>query len=153
MVILIKQPVCKIKHTGYLWFTIPKNLLHLPTFAYYHQDIIVHIQVAHQQQEHLMLSLNRVWFSNFFQLPNSQCGAYNRHWYKHQCCFCVDCILQILFSSYLISIFLIISYRVKYRKHFNQFTMLLLLYVILCYEIFFPLIFPILRFMKANGRM
>ena len=25
--------------------------------------------------------------------------------------------------------------------------------VILCYEIFFPLIFPILRFMKANGRM
>ena len=28
-----------------------------------------------------------------------------------------------------------------------------LLYVILCYEIFYPLIFPILRFMKANGRM
>ena len=90
-----------------------------------------------------------------FSASYSQCGAYNRHWYKHQCCFCVDRILQILFSSYLISIFLIISYRVKYRKHFNQFTMLLLLllYVILCYEIFFPLIFPILRFMKANGRM
>ena len=31
-----------------MWFTIPKNLLHIPTFAYYHQDIIVHIQVAHQ---------------------------------------------------------------------------------------------------------
>ena len=44
-------------------------------------------------------------------------------------------------------------YRVKYRKHFNQFTMSLLLYVILCYEIFFPLIFPILRFMKSNGKM
>ena len=26
-------------------------------------------------------------------------------------------------------------------------------YVILCYEIFFPLIFPILRFMKSNGKM
>ena len=35
----------------------------------------------------------------FFQLPNSQCGAYSLHWYKHQC-YCVgDCMLQILFSS------------------------------------------------------
>ena len=129
------------------------SLPHLPTSANFHQDIILHIQEDHQWRVRLMHSLILMWFLSPFQLPNSQCGAYNQQRYKHQCCFVRDCILQILFSSYLISIFLIISYRVKYRKHFNQFTMLLLLYVILCYEIFFPLIFPILRFMKANGRM
>ena len=30
--------------------------------------------------------------------------AYSRHWYKHQYCCIVDYILQILFSSYLISL-------------------------------------------------
>ena len=54
----------------YLWFTIPKNLLHLPTFAYYHQDIIVHIQVAHQYQVYLMRSLIQEWFLSSSQLPN-----------------------------------------------------------------------------------
>ena len=44
-----------------------------------------------------------VWFLSPFLLPNSQCEAYSLHWYKHQCCFVRDYILQILFSSYLIS--------------------------------------------------
>ena len=42
------------------------------------------------------------WFSNSFLLPSNQCEAYSLHWYKHQCCFVRDYILQILFSSYLI---------------------------------------------------
>ena len=80
------------------------NLLHLSTSANCHQDIILHIQVVHQWQVHLMHSLNRVLFFNSFLLPSSQCGAYSLYWYKHQYCYTVDCILQILFSSYLISL-------------------------------------------------
>ena len=38
---------------------ILKNLLHLPTSVNCHQDIILHIQVVHQWQEHLMHCLNR----------------------------------------------------------------------------------------------
>ena len=75
---------------------------HLPTSANFHQDIILHTQVVHQWQEHLMHSLILVWFLSSFQLPNSQCGAYNQPRYKHQCYCVVDCILQILFSSYRI---------------------------------------------------
>ena len=41
----------------------------------------------------------REWSLSSSQLPNSQCEAYN-----HQCCFCVDCILQIFLSSYRISL-------------------------------------------------
>ncbi len=52
----------------------------------------------------LMHSLIREWFLNSFLLPNNQCEAYSQHWYKHQYCFCVDCILQISFSSYPISL-------------------------------------------------
>ena len=81
-----------------------KNLPHLPTSANSHQDIIVHIQVVHQLQVRSMHSLIRVWFLNSFLPPNNQCGAYILHWYIHQYCFCVDYILQILFSSYLISV-------------------------------------------------
>ena len=47
----------------------------------------------------------------FFSVSHSQCGAYSQHWYIHQCCFCVDCILQISFSSY--QIFALI----RVRKH------------------------------------
>ena len=55
-----------------------------------------------------------------------------------QRCFCVDCILQILFSSYrILSPYRqsIISY--KNQKHFNQFTMSRLFCVILFYMIFY----------------
>ena len=62
------------------------------------------ILVVHQWQVCLMHNLIRVWFSNSFLLPSSQCEAYSLHWYKHQCCFVRDYILQILFSSYLISL-------------------------------------------------
>ena len=72
--------------------------LHPPIFASFHQDIILHIQVVHQWQVRLMNRLIRVWFINLSQLPNSQYGAYSQHWYIHQCCCVVDCILQILFS-------------------------------------------------------
>jgi hypothetical protein len=79
------------------------SLPHLPTSANFHQDIILHIQEDHQWRVRLMHSLILMWFLSPFQLPNSQCGAYSQQRYKHQCCFVRDCILQILFSSYLIS--------------------------------------------------
>ena len=66
--------------------------------------VIVKIAEAHQLQVRSMHSLIRVWFLNSFLPPNNQCGAYILHWYIHQYCFCVDYILQILFSSYLISL-------------------------------------------------
>ena len=69
-----------------------------------HQDTVSHILVVHQWQVCLMHNLIRVWFSNSFLFPSSQCEAYSLHWYKHQCCFVRDYILQIVFSSYLISL-------------------------------------------------
>ena len=92
------------------------NLLHLPTSASFHQDTILHIQVAHQWQVRSMHSLIRVWFLNPFRFTNSQCGAYNQQKYKHRCCFCVDCILQILFSSYRISLSFNQSFVTKIRS-------------------------------------
>ena len=87
-----------------LTIKVLKNLLHLPTSANFHQDITLHILMVHQLQETSKHNLIRVWFLNSFLLPNSQCEAYSLHWYKHQYCCTVDCILQILFSSYLISL-------------------------------------------------
>ena len=49
-------------------------------------------------------------------IANSQCGAYSQHWYIHQCCFCVDCILQISFSSYQISLSFNRSFVTKIRS-------------------------------------
>lgn len=92
------------------------NLLHLPISALFHQDIILHIQAVYQWQMRSMHSLIRVWFLNPFRLPNSQCGAYNQQKYKYQCCFCVDCILQILFSSYRISLSFNQSFVKKIRS-------------------------------------
>ena len=76
---------------------------------------------------------------NPFLLPSSQCEAYSQHLYKCQCCFVVDCILQILFSSYPISLSFNQSLVAKIKKQFNQSTMSLLFYVILFYIIFLPL--------------
>ena len=45
------------------------NLQHLPTSASFHQDTILHIQVAHQWQVRSMHSLIRVWFLNPFGFP------------------------------------------------------------------------------------
>ena len=92
------------------------NLLHLPISALFHQDIILHIQAVYQWQVRSMHSLIRVWFLNPFRLTNSQCGAYNQQKYKYQCCFCVDCILQILFSSYRISLSFNQSFVTKIRS-------------------------------------
>ena len=127
------------------------NLLHLPISALFHQDIILHIQAVYQWQVRSMHSLIRVWFLNPFRLPNSQCGAYNQQKYKYQCCFCVDCILQILFSSYSISLLFNQSLIVKIKKHFNQFTMSLLFCVILFYRFFLPLYLPLSEFVNADG--
>ena len=101
-----------------------------------HQDTVSHILVVHQWQVCLMHNLIWVWFSNSFLLPSSQCEAYSLHWYKHQCCFVRDYILQILFSSYPISLLFNQPLIVKIKKHFNQFTMSLLFCVILFYIIF-----------------
>ena len=92
------------------------NLLHLPISELFHQDIILHIKAVYQWQVRSMHSLIRVWFLNPFRLPNSQCGAYNQQKYKYQCCFCVDCILQILFSSYRISLSFNQSFVTKIRS-------------------------------------
>ena len=93
-----------MKHTGCLHFITLMNLLYLPTSVNCPQDIISHIQVVHRLQVKSMHSLIRVWFLNPFRLSSSQCEAYSQHLYKCQCCFVVDCILQILFSSYPISL-------------------------------------------------
>ena len=58
------------------------SLPHLPTSANFHQDIILHIQEVHQWRVRLMHSLILVWFLSSFQLPNSQCGAYNQQKYN-----------------------------------------------------------------------
>ena len=92
------------------------NLLHLLTSANFHQDIILHIQEDHQWRVRLMHSLILVWFLSPFQLPNSQCGAYSQQRYKHQYCCAWDCILQILFSSYQISLSLNQSFVAKIRS-------------------------------------
>ena len=96
---------CALHRELFLNITImSRNLLHLPTSVNSHQDTVSHILVVHQWQVCLMHNLIRVWFSNSFLLPSSQCEAYSLHWYKHQCCFVRDYIQQILFSSYLISL-------------------------------------------------
>ena len=88
----------------------------------------------------------------FFLLSGSQCGAYSQHWYIYQCCFCVDCILQISFSSYQISLSFNQSF-LKNQKHFNQFTMSFLFCVILFYRIFFPMYFPLSEFVNPYGKI
>ena len=72
--------------------------------------------MVHQWQVRLINRLIRVWVINPSQLPNSQCGAYSQHWYIHQCCCVVDCILQILFSSYHISLSSNQSFVTKIRS-------------------------------------
>ena len=114
------------------FFTIVlMNLLHLPISALFHQDIILHIQVVHQWQVRLMNRLIRGWFINPSQLPNSQYGAYSQHWYIHQCCFCVDCILQISFSSYQISL----SFNQSFVKKIEAFQSVHHVVLILCYTV------------------
>ena len=127
------------------------NLLHLPISALFHQDIILHIQAVYQWQVRSMHSLIRVWFLNPFRPPSSQCEAYSQHLYKCQCCFVMDCILQILFSSYPISLSFNQSVVAKIKKHFNQSTMSLLFYVILFYIIFLPLYLPLSEFINTDG--
>ena len=105
-----------MKHTGCLHFITLMNLLHLPTSVNCPQDIISHIQVVHRLQVKSMHSLIRVWFLNPFRPPSSQCEAYSQHLYKCQCCFVMDCILQILFSSYQISLSLNQSFVAKIRS-------------------------------------
>ena len=49
-------------------------------------------------------------------LNGSQCGAYSQQRCKHQYCCAWDCILQILFSSYQISLSLNQSFVAKIRS-------------------------------------
>ena len=76
---------CALHRELFLNITImSRNLMHLPTSVNSHQDTVSHILVVHQWQVCLMHNLIRVWFSNSFLLPSSQCEAYSLHWYKHQ---------------------------------------------------------------------
>ena len=115
------------------------SLPHLPTSADFHQDIILHIQEVHQWRVRLMHNLILVWFLSSFQLRGSQYGAYSQQRCKHQYCCAWDCILQILFSSYQISLSLNQSFVAKIRSisisspcHFYS----VLYCVILFYRIF-----------------
>ena len=58
----------------------------------------------------------REWSLSSSQLSNSQCEAYNQQKYKHQCCSCVDCILQIFLSSYRISLSFNQSFVINIRS-------------------------------------
>ena len=72
---------CALHRELFLNITImSRNLLHLPTSVNSHQDTVSHILVVHQWQVCLMHNLIRVWFSNSFLLPSSQCEAYSLHW-------------------------------------------------------------------------
>jgi hypothetical protein len=129
-----------------LTIKVLKNLLHLPTSANFHQDITLHILMVHQLQETSKHNLIRVWFLNSFLLPNSQCEAYSLHWYKHQYCCTVDCILQILFSSYLISL----SLNHQFQKS-EAFQSVHHVTFILCYTVlynFLALVFSLIRVRK-----
>ena len=129
-----------------LTIKVLKNLLHLPTSANFHQDITLHILMVHQLQETSKHNLIRVWFLNSFLLPNSQCEAYSLHWYKHQYCYTVDCILQILFSSYLISL----SLNHQFQKS-EAFQSVHHVTFILCYTVlynFLALVFSLIRVRK-----
>ena len=129
-----------------LTIKVLKNLLHLPTSANFHQDITLHILMVHQLQETSKHNLIRVWFLNSFLLPNSQCEAYSLHWYKHQYCCTVDCILQILFSSYLISL----SLNHQFQKS-EAFQSVHHVTFILCYTVlynFLALVFALIRVRK-----
>ena len=129
-----------------LTIKVLKNLLHLPTSANFHQDITLHILMVHQLQETSKHNLIRVWFLNSFLLPNSQCEAYSLHWYKHQYCCTVDCILQILFSSYLISL----SLNHQFQKS-EAFQSVYHVTFILCYTVlynFLALVFSLIRVRK-----
>ena len=125
------------------------SLPHLPTSANFHQDIILHIQEVHQWRVRLMHSLILVWFLSPFLLPNSQCEAYSLHWYKHQCCFVRDYILQILFSSYLIlSPCRSINYLLQKSEAFQSVHHVTF---ILCYTVlynFFALVFSLISVRK-----
>ena len=91
--------------------------------------------------------LIRVWFSNSFLLPSSQCEAYSLHWYKHQCCFVRDYIQQILFSSYLISL----SFYQLFATKSEAFQSVHHVTFILCYTVlynFFGLVFSLIRVRK-----
>ena len=82
---LLLQNIESIDIPFFLNITImSRNLLHLPTSVNSYQDTVSHILVVHQWQVCLMHNLIRVWFSNSFLLPSSQCEAYSLHWYKHQ---------------------------------------------------------------------
>ena len=108
---------CALHRELFLNITImSRNLMHLPTSVNSHQDTVSHILVVHQWQVCLMHNLIRVWFSNSFLLPSSHCEAYSLHWYKHQCCFVRDYILQILFTSYVISLSLNQLFATKIRS-------------------------------------
>ena len=98
-----------------------------------HQDTVSHILVVHQWQVCLMHNLIRVWFSNSFLLPSSQCEAYSLHWYKHQCCFVRDYILQILFSSYLISL----SFNQLFATKIRNISISSHVTFILCYTVLY----------------
>ena len=87
-----------------LTIKVLKNLLHLPTSANFRQDTALHILMVHQLQGHLMHNPIRGSFQIFFRFP-----AVNA---KHIAC-TEDCILQILFSSYKISLSLNQSFVAK----------------------------------------
>ena len=126
------------------------NLRHQPTSAQFHQGIVLHIQVVHQQQVHLMHNLIWVLFFNSFLLPSSQCGAYSQQKYKHQCCCVVDCILQILFSLYQISL----SFNQSFLQKSEAFQSVHHVIFILCYNVlsvFLPLYLPLSEFVNTGG--
>ena len=84
----------------------------------------------------------------FFSVSHSQCGAYSQHWYIHQCCFCVDCILQISFSSYQISLSFCQSFVIK----LEAFQSVHHVVFILCYTVledFLFLVFSLIRVHKS----
>lgn len=121
------------------------NLQHLPTSVNSHQDITLHILMAHRLQAMSKHNQIQVWFLNFSASQQSIRSIARIS--IHQCCCTVDCILQILFSSYPISLSFNQSVVAKLRSisisspcHFY--------FVLYCLIDFLALVFALIRVHK-----
>ena len=96
---------CALHRELFLNITImSRNLLHLPHICKFPSRYSLAYSSGSSMASVFNAQSDPGVVLKFFLLPSSQCEAYSLHWYKHQCCFVRDYILQIVFSSYLISL-------------------------------------------------
>ena len=128
-------------------FIFLMNLRNLPTFAYFHQDITLHILMVHQLQETSMRNLIRVLSLNFFCFP-----AVNAKHIASRCININAILLWIVFCKYR-------SHRIESPYHsinhllqkLEAFQSVHHVIFILCYNMlsdFFALVVSLIRVRK-----